>query len=75
MTLTITRNEDVAQDPVVCDEAALVDTLTEVVAPRNSAGVRLAITELARKLADGEPISVEEQFLGVNVQTDEAVAR
>ena len=67
MTITITRNDDVAQEPHVCQDADLTSKLMEVVAPRDSAGVRLAVAELNRKLAQGECYKVEEDFLGVKV--------
>lgn len=68
MTLTITRNDDVAQEQHICPEDQLTSMLAEVVA-RDSAGVRLAIAELDRKLHRGECYKVEEQFLGVKVGT------
>lgn len=67
MTLTIIRSNDGAQAPVTCEKEQLAATLAEVV-DRDTAGTRMAIAELARKLGDGECYKIESEFLGVQVQ-------
>ena len=64
MTLTIIRSNDGAATPVTCEKEQLATTLATVV-DRDTAGTRMAISELARKLDAGECYQIESEFLGV----------